>query len=95
MTNSEMAPQKKQSEKQTDKLIEVPSGLYEHYKGMPYRVIGTGRHSETLEQFVLYESLYENELGRLWVRPAAMFVETVPSPKGDGTRVPRFRHICK
>jgi hypothetical protein len=80
--------------KKTDQLIEIPTGLYEHYKGMPYRVIGTGRHSETLEQFVLYESLYENQLGRLWVRPAAMFVETVPSPKGDGSRVPRFRHIC-
>lgn len=79
----------------TDELIEVPSGLYEHYKGMKYRVIGTGRHSETLEQFVLYESLYENERGRLWVRPALMFIETVPSPTGDGTRVPRFRHICK
>ncbi len=77
-----------------DTLMDVPAGLYEHYKGMKYRVIGTGRHSETLEQLVMYEALYENKLGRLWVRPAAMFIETVPSPTGDGTRVPRFRYIC-
>ena len=50
-------------------------GIYRHYKGQRYRVLGTARHSETLEPMVVYQALY-GEHG-LWVRPAAMFVETV------------------
>jgi hypothetical protein len=56
-------------------LIETPPGLYRHYKGAPYQVIGTVRHSETLEPMTLYRALY-GEMG-LWVRPAAMFNEMV------------------
>jgi hypothetical protein len=64
-------------------------GRYRHYKGREYRVIGLARHSETLEPLVVYQPLY-GEVG-LWVRPAAMFVETV----GVGQeRVPRFRWIA-
>ena len=66
-------------------LITTPPGLYEHYKGMPYEVIGTVRHSETLEPLTLYRALY-GERG-LWVRPAAMFNETVVI---DGVEQPRF-----
>lgn len=65
-------------------------GRYEHYKKKPYRVLGTARHSETLEELVLYEALYENDLGKIWVRPKKMFLEEV---EVNGERVPRFRWI--
>ena len=67
-------------------LIETPPGLYRHYKSMPYEVVGTVRHSETLEPMTLYRALY-GERG-LWVRPAAMFNEEVVI---DGVRQPRFK----
>ncbi|MBG6073045.1 MULTISPECIES: DUF1653 domain-containing protein [unclassified Polaromonas] len=66
-------------------LIETPPGLYRHYKDLPYEVIGTVRHSETLEPMTLYRALY-GERG-LWVRPAAMFQEEVVI---GGVRQPRF-----
>lgn len=66
-------------------LIETPPGLYRHYKGLLYEVIGTARHSETLAPMTLYRALY-GERG-LWVRPAAMFVEKVEI---EGVRQPRF-----
>ena len=69
-------------------LITTPPGLYEHYKGMPYEVIGTVRHSETLEPLTLYRALY-GERG-LWVRPAAMFAENVVI---DGVTQARFARV--
>ena len=69
-------------------LIETPPGRYRHYKGMEYEVIGTVRHSETLEPMTLYRALY-GEHG-LWVRPAAIFLEEVVI---DGIRQPRFEKI--
>ena len=66
-------------------LIEALPGLYRHYKGMLYEVVGTARHSESLEPMTLYRALY-GEKG-LWVRPAAMFNEEVVI---DGVRQPRF-----
>ena len=68
-------------------LPDVPLGRYEHYKQLPYEVLGVVRHSETLEPLVLYRALYGQQ--GLWVRPAAMFCETVHI---DGQDVPRFRH---
>ena len=56
-------------------LIETPPGRYRHYKGGEYDVLGTVRHSETLEPMTLYRALYGQQ--GLWVRPAAMFAETV------------------
>lgn len=64
-------------------------GRYRHYKGREYRVIGIARHSETLEALVVYQPLYGE--GRLWVRPAAMFCETV---EAAGQRMPRFAFIA-
>jgi hypothetical protein len=61
------------------------AGIYRHYKGQRYRVLGLARHSETLEPLVVYQALY-GERG-LWVRPAAMFNETV---ERDGQPVARF-----
>lgn len=64
--------------------------FYRHYKNKPYRLLGTVRHSETLEELALYETLYENDLGRLWVRPKDMFFENVEI---DGVIKPRFEKI--
>ncbi|SEI49906.1 DUF1653 domain-containing protein [Frateuria terrea] len=61
------------------------AGVYRHYKGQRYQVLGVARHSETLEELVVYRALY-GERG-LWVRPAAMFSETV---NVDGQSLPRF-----
>ena len=69
-------------------LITTPLGLYRHYKGNRYEVVGTVRHSETLEPMTLYRALY-GEHG-LWVRPAAMFEEEVVI---DGVAQPRFAKI--
>ena len=69
-------------------LITTPPGRYRHYKGGEYDVIDTVRHSETLEPMTLYRALY-GQCG-LWVRPAAMFGETVEI---DGVTQPRFEKI--
>ena len=69
-------------------LIETPPGLYRHYKGGQYRVLGTVRHSETLEPLTLYQALYGQQ--GLWVRPAAMFAETI---EVEGQRQARFARI--
>ncbi|WP_028451807.1 DUF1653 domain-containing protein [Chitinilyticum aquatile] len=63
-------------------------GRYRHYKGNEYEVIDLARHSETLEWLVVYRPLYGE--GALWVRPYAMFLETVTV---DGQSVPRFSRI--
>lgn len=53
------------------------SKFYKHYKNKPYKYLGVVHHSETQEPLVLYESLYKNDLGPLWVRPQKMFHEDV------------------
>ncbi len=66
-------------------------GIYRHAKsGRLYRVHFTAKHSETLEDFVVYETLYDNPTARHWVRPAAMFEELVLV---DGAQVPRFAFV--
>lgn len=69
-------------------LMETPPGLYRHYKGGLYEVIGTARHSETLAPMTVYRALY-GERG-LWVRPAAMFNEVVWV---GGRQQPRFTPV--
>ena len=69
-------------------LQETPTGLYRHYKGGQYEVIGTARHSETLEPMTVYRTLYGAH--GLWVRPAAMFSETIEI---DGVVRPRFEKV--
>ena len=66
-------------------LVCTPPGRYRHYKGGLYEVLGTVRHSETLEPMTLYRAL-AGEQG-LWVRPAAMFNGTLVV---DGREQPRF-----
>lgn len=69
----------------------ITPGIYEHYKGKKYRVIGEVKHSETLEDLVLYEPLYES-ISKYWVRPKSMFEEEV---KVNGKKVLRFTFISK
>ncbi len=76
------------SAKNLPPLAPTPPGLYRHYKGLLYQVLDTARHSETLEPMTVYRALY-GERG-LWVRPAAMFAETVVV---DGTPQARFTPV--
>ena len=68
----------------------VIGGVYEHYKGKRYLVHDLVRHSETLEELVYYECLYENDLGKMWVRPREMFLGTIEI---DGQLRERFRFV--
>lgn len=72
--------------------MEPKPGIYKHYKGTLCEVIGIGRHSETLEEVVIYKHLGETKFGKdsLWVRPKAMFLEDVTI---DGKQIPRFKFI--
>lgn len=65
-------------------------GVYQHYKGKNYIVKELARHSETMEWLVVYECLYDNPAGKIWVRPMGMFMENVVV---DGKEVPRFKYI--
>jgi hypothetical protein len=69
-------------------LPQIAAGRYRHYKGNFYQVMDVARHSETLEALVVYRPLYGE--GTLWVRPAAMFTETVVV---DGVAQPRFARV--
>ena len=67
----------------------VQPGRYRHYKGKEYQVFGCARHTETEEEFVVYQALY-GECG-LWIRPKAMFLEDV---KIGTTMIPRFVFVA-
>jgi cyclomaltodextrinase / maltogenic alpha-amylase / neopullulanase len=74
-------------------MEELKPGIYRHYKGNKYEVIGTAIHSETEELLVVYRMLYSTgkyEEGTLWVRPKDMFYGIV---EVDGQKVPRFEFI--
>ncbi len=66
----------------------MKTGIYKHYKGNRYKVIGTAKHSETMEDLVVYQQLY-GEMG-LWVRPLTMFNESIEM---EGKQVPRFEWL--
>lgn len=65
-------------------------GLYKHYKGNIYEVIGIATHSETLEEMVVYKATYQKEGKNLWVRPKSMFLELVEI---EDQKVKRFAKI--
>lgn len=67
-------------------MDEVKPGMYRHFKGTVYEVIGTGLHSESLEECVIYRG----EDGKIWIRPKMMFLEEVTV---DGCRMPRFEYL--
>ncbi|OHA26618.1 MAG: hypothetical protein A3C06_01795 [Candidatus Taylorbacteria bacterium RIFCSPHIGHO2_02_FULL_46_13] len=65
-------------------------GKYRHYKGKEYQVIGVAKHTETLEDLVVYKALYENKTANLWVRPLKIFMESV---EVEGKKMLRFEYI--
>ena len=67
---------------------EIRPGRYRHFKGGEYEVLYLAKHSETLEEMVVYRALYGD--GCVWVRPASMWNETV---ERDGKTFPRFTYI--
>lgn len=68
---------------------ELQLGIYEHYKGNRYRVLAVARHSESLEELVVYQALQGAQ--DVWVRPLFLFLETISI---DGAEpAPRFRWI--
>ena len=71
------------------KQTELLPGIYRHYKGNEYKVIGVGKDTETEEDVVIYQPLYESDVA-YWVRPFDMFNDTVTV---DGKIVNRFDRI--
>ena len=69
-------------------MNELKIGKYRHFKGKEYEVLGAAKHSETLEEVVVYRALY-GDYG-LWIRPKAMFLEKVIK---DGKEILRFDYI--
>lgn len=69
---------------------DVRAGVYQHYKGRYYLVLGVASHSETQEHFVVYVPLYVREGPRMAIRPRAMFFEEI---EHEGQKVPRFRYV--
>lgn len=68
--------------------MEIKLGRYRHFKGHEYEIVGIAKHSETLEEMVVYRAIYGE--GDLWVRPAAMWNEII---ERDGKTFPRFTLI--
>lgn len=68
--------------------MQIKNGKYRHFKGNMYEVIGTAKHSETLEEMVVYRALYGD--GELWVRPAAMWDQQI---QREGKVFRRFEYI--
>ncbi len=75
-------------------MKKLKKGLYAHYKGKLYEVLGEARHSETLELMVVYKALYRTRFGKnsLWIRPKKMFLEKILI---EGKRSPRFKFVGK
>ena len=69
-------------------MSQLKPGIYRHFKGNLYRLITVARHSETLEEMVVYQALYGE--GGFWVRPAAMWDEIVEKENYTG---PRFTWV--
>ena len=74
-----------------DDIPALQTGIYQHYKGNYYEVLGIGCHTETHEYLVVYRPLYYKPHNpRIWLRPYAMFLETVEL---DGKQVLRFAKV--
>ena len=73
----------------------IKVGKYRHYKGKYYKVVGVARHSDTLQEFVIYRALYDSrEFGKKawWVKPVSLFTKKI---KYKNKRVPRFKYISE
>lgn len=71
-------------------IFDIKPGKYRHYKGKEYEVIGIAKHSESLEEFVVYRALYGD--GQLWIRPCGMFMEEVMF---EGQKKTRFQYLVE
>lgn len=69
-------------------MSKIKKGKYRHYKGKKYEVLSIAKHSETLEELVVYRALYG--AGELWIRPKDMFLEKIAV---DGKEIYRFEYI--
>ena len=67
---------------------DIPRGRYRHFKGQCYELIDIAHHSETQEPMVVYRALYADH--GLWVRPLAMFFETI---EREGKQLQRFQYL--
>ena len=76
----------------------IPGAIFRHYKNKDYLIVGVAKHTETLEDLVVYRSLYKSEPNsgfndyQMWTRPKDMFTETVVI---DGVERPRFEFVCQ
>ncbi|MFA7244734.1 MAG: DUF1653 domain-containing protein [Candidatus Magasanikbacteria bacterium] len=71
-------------------MPEIKKGIYRHYKGHEYEVMGIAKYESTLEDLVLYKPLYEQNFCDYWVRPISNFLEEV---EWEGKKMPRFEFI--
>ncbi len=76
------------SNDQVDRVLPIKPGLYRHFKGKEYEVLGIAKNSEDLEECVVYRALYGEK--QLWIRPLKMFLESVVI---EGIEKPRFEYI--
>jgi len=74
-------------------MSKLKLGIYKHFKGNRYLVLTVGKHSETLEEYVVYISLYENETSQVWIRPLENFMGD--KILEDGTKVKRFTFVSE
>lgn len=72
----------------TQEATALKLGIYQHYSGKQYEVMGIARHSESLEELVIYKALYPPY--DYWVRPLKMFLEVV---EREGQVMPRFQLV--
>lgn len=68
--------------------MNIKKGIYRHFKGKLYNVLEVAKHSETMEEYVVYKALYGEE--GIWVRPLDMFTETIVR---DGQEIKRFELV--
>lgn len=66
----------------------IKKGVYQHFKGNKYQVLDVAKHSETLEEMVVYKALYGD--GGVWVRPGFMWDEEI---EFEGKKVKRFTYL--
>ena len=74
-------------------MEKIKLGKYQHYKGGFYEILGVGKNTETMEDFVVYKSLYKTSkfpIGSIWIRPKEMFFEQVEM---NGQKIPRFKFL--
>ncbi|MEA3356902.1 MAG: DUF1653 domain-containing protein [Patescibacteria group bacterium] len=72
--------------------MKIKKGKYTHFKGNEYDLLGVAKHSETLEELVIYEPLYKSKLAKMWARPIDMFTG---KKEVDGKKIPRFKYAGK